>query len=131
MEHSIKSMSSVSTEHGLAVFIRSQWTDSLPVMLSNEPVVETRLKVSDILEYVQAIEQALDCMREHQREIKPSPTVAAAFDTLDCLRWKLERMADNAGKMHASVLEHMSQHKPEIMQDYLSAFTKAIGQGEV
>jgi len=131
MEHSIKSMSSVTTDHGLAVFIRSQWTDSLPVMLSSQPVVESRLKVSDVLEYAQAIEAAVDCLREHQKAIKPSPSTIDALDTLDHLQWKLERMANEASKMHASVVEHMAEHKPEIMQDYLTAFSKAVGEGEV
>lgn len=121
----------MTTEHGLAVFIRSQWTDSLPVMLSSHPVVEARLKVSDVLEYMQAIEMAVSCVREHQQEIKPSPAIVDALNTLDHLQWKLERMANEASAMHASVVEHMAEHKPEIMQDYLSAFSKAVGEGEV
>ena len=131
MEHSIKSMSSVSTDYGLAVFIRSQWTDSLPVMLSSQPIVEARLKVTDILEYIQAIEQAVECLREHQQQIKPSFTTIDALDTLDHLQWKFERMASEASNMHASIVEYMAEHKPEIMQEYLTAFTKAVGEGEV
>lgn len=131
MDHCIKSMSSVTTEHGLAVFIRSQWTESLPVMLSSHPVVEVRFKVSEILEYAQAIEAAVDCLREHQKQIKPSASTIDALDTLDHLQWKLERMAQEASKMHASVVEHMAQNKPELMQDYLAAFSAAVGEGEV
>lgn len=131
MEHSIKSMSSLSTDHGLAVFIRSQWTDSLPVMLSSHPVVEARLKVSEVLEYIQAIEEAVECVRVHQEQIKPCFAIIDALDTLEHLQGRLERMANDASKMHASVVRHMAEHNPEIMQDYLSAFSKAVGEGEV
>lgn len=100
-------------------------------MLSSHPVVEARFKVSDILEYVQAIEEAVECVRAHQEQIKPCFAIIDALDTLEHLQGRLERTANDASKMHASVLEHMAEHNPEIMQDYLSALSKAMGEGEV
>ena len=131
MDHTIKSLSSVTTEHGLAVFIRSQWTDSLPVMLSSKPVVETRLKVDDILGYIQSIAFAVQCIDDLTQQVKPSPSMIDALNTLEHLQWKLERMAKDATNMHAAVVERMAIDKPEIMQAYLSAFSAAVGEGEV
>jgi len=47
------------------------------------------------------------------------------------LQHRFERMADDANAMHKAIVNHMAQEKPELMQSYLSAFSKAVGQGEV
>lgn len=127
--HSVSEVRGVSTDNGLAIFIRSQWADCLPVMLSNQPVVEAKINVSDLLEYCQALELAEKCIEE--RFTKPSPSIVNSRETLRNLRWKMEQLADSASEMHAAVVEHMAQEVPELMSEYLSAFSAAVGQGDL
>lgn len=127
--HSVSKVKGVSTANGLSIFIRSQWSDCLPVMLSNQPVVEAKINVSDLLEYCQALELAEECIE--QQFAKPSPSIVKSKETLRNLRWKMEQLADSASEMHAAVVERMSQEVPELMPEYLSAFSAAVGQGDL
>ena len=54
-----------------------------------------------------------------------------AINELNSLQIRLDNMARQSAAVHAEVVERMAQDKPEMMQHYLSAFTKAVGQGEV
>lgn len=127
----LKSVRARKSELGVAVFANDRWDNSLPVMLGSEPVIESTFRIEALLRYIQAIETAMQCIEEHEREIKPSSALSDALNELQCLQWRMEQMAEDGRKMHAAVVEHISEHQPDMMQDYLSAFTKALGQGDL
>jgi len=126
-----KSVRAHKSELGIAVFARDRWSNSLPIMLGSEPVVDSTFRVESLLCYCQALELAMQCIEDHAREIKPTPALSDALNELQKLQWRFEAMAEDARQMHAAVVEHISCSQPEMMQDYLSAFTKAVGQGDV
>jgi Zn-dependent oligopeptidase len=131
MEHKIKKMSSITTDNGLAVFIQSQLTDTLPVMIGSQPIIESKFKVEELLDYIQAMEVAIETMKNEAEETKHPATIVNAINSMEWLQHRFERMADDANAMHKAIVSHMAQEKPELMQGYLSAFSKAVGQGEV
>lgn len=116
---------------GVAVFVKDKWNNTSPVMLSSEPVVESHFRVEQILRWTQAIDSAIQCIEEHERTIKPTAVLNDALNDLSMLQARLEGMAEDCHRMHKEVVEHISEHQPDMMQDYLSAFSKAVGQGDV
>lgn len=119
------------SELGVAVFVKDKWQNTSPVMLSSEPVVETHFRVEQVLRWSQAIDMAIQCIEEHERTIKPTPALSDALNELSMLQGRLEGMAEDCHRMHKEVVEHISEHQPDLMQDYLSAFTRAVGQGDL
>lgn len=127
----ILSVSGHATERGLSVFAKNILGNTVPVMFSDEPVIEGVFRVSELLSACQALETALQIMEDERLSVRPNGELDAAIDELNSLHLRLDSMARRASTTHAEVVEHMAQEEPEMMPMYLSAFSKAVGQGEV
>ena len=129
--HRILSVSGHASERGLSVFAKNILGNTVPVMFGDEPVVEGTFRVSELLSTCQALETAM-CMMEGERSnVRPHAALDDAINQLNNLQLRLDGMAKQAAVMHGEVVERMATDKPEMMQSYLSAFSKAVGEGEV
>jgi hypothetical protein len=129
--HRIMSVSGHTTHRGLSVFAKNILGNTVPVMFSDVPVVEGVFCVGELMSACQALESALCLMEEERVKVRPHAELDSAIEALNELHIRLDGMARHASAMHGEVVECMATEKPEMMQHYLSAFTKAVGQGEV
>jgi len=129
--HRILSVSGHASERGLSVFVKNIVGNTVPVMFGDEPVVEGVFRVSELLSACQALETALQIMEDERSSVRPHAELDNAINHVNNLHLRLDNMARQSAVVHAEVVERMAQDKPEMMQHYLSAFTKAVGQGEV
>ncbi len=129
--HRILSVSGHASERGLSVFVKNILGNTVPVMFADEPVAEGIFRISELLSACQALETALCIMEGERSNVRPYPELDTAINELNNLQLRLDNMVRQTAAVHAEVVEHMAQDKPEMMQHYLSAFTKAVGQGEV
>lgn len=127
----ILSVSGHATERGLSVFAKNILGNTVPVMFSDEPVAEGVFRVSELMSACQALETALQIMEDERSSVRPRSELDDAIDHLNNLHLRLDGMVRQTAAMHAEVVEHMAQDEPEMMPMYLSAFAKAVGQGEV
>jgi len=70
-------------------------------------------------------------MEGERSNVRPHAALDDAINQLNNLQLCLDGMAKQAAVMHGEVVERMATDKPEMMQSYLSAFSKAVGEGEV
>jgi len=129
--HRILSVSGHANKRGLSVFAKNILGNTVPVMFSDEPVTEGIFRVSELISACQALETALCIMEGERSNVRPYPELENAINDLNNLQLRLDSMVRQTAAVHAEVVEHMAQDEPEMMQYYLSAFTKAVGQGEV
>lgn len=127
----ILSVSGHTSERGLSVFVKNILGNTVPVMFGDEPVAEGVFRISELLSACQALETALQIMEDERSSVRPHGELDTAINDLNTLHLRLDNMVRQTAAVHAEVVEHMAQDKPEMMQHYLSAFTKAVGQGEV
>lgn len=127
----IKTVSAIKTEHGVAVFARDEWNDRQPVMLSSQPVANGTFRMCQLAEWTNALAYAIDLIESHQHVIKPTAESDDAVNALSYLQGKLESLIEEGIQQHKQVVERISTDKPDLMQDYLSAYTAAVGKGEV
>lgn len=127
----IKTVSAIKTEHGVAVFTRDEWNDRQPVMLSSQPVVNGTFRMCHLTEWANALDYAIKLIENHQHVIKPTAESDNALNALSYLQGNLESLVEQGLRQHKEVTEKISTDKPDLMQDYLSAFTAAVGKGEV
>ena len=129
--HRILSVSGHATERGLSVFAKNILGNTVPVMFSDEPVAEDVFRLTELLSACQALETALQIMEDERLSVRPHGELDDAIDHLNNLHLRLDSMVRQTAAVHAEVVEHMAQDEPEMMPMYLSAFAKAVGQGEV
>jgi hypothetical protein len=127
----ILSVSGHASERGLSVFAKNILGNTVPVMFADEPVAEGVFRVSELLSACQALETALCIMEGERSNVRPYAELETAINELNNLQLRLDGMARQSAATHAEVVEHMAQEEPEMMPMYLSAFAKAVGQGEV
>lgn len=137
MHPQVVSVSGHTTERGTSVFANTVFGNKIPVMFANEPVVEGVFRVDELLSACQALETALSAL-EHQRgDIGPCSTISDAITSLNWMQIRLEGLLRQGEAMHKSVVECLTDERDKaskhshLMQDYLSAFAKAVGEGEV
>lgn len=129
--HRILSVSGHASERGLSVFAKNVLGNTVPVMFSDEPVIEGVFRVSELFSACQALEVALCLMEGERSKVRPYAALDDAICQLNHLQLRLDSMVRQAAAIHGEVVEHIAVDKPEMMQSYLSAFSKAVGAGEV
>lgn len=129
--HRILSVSGHANARGLSVFAKNILGNTSPVMFSNEPVIEGVFRIGELMSACQALETAMSIMEGERSDVRPHAALDNAINQLNNLQLRLDSMVRQSAVIHAEVVEHMAQDEPEMMRHYLSAFAKAVGQGEV
>ena len=127
----ILSVSGHASERGLSVFVKNILGNTVPVMFTDEPVAEGIFRISELLSACQALETALCIMEGERSNVRPYPELDTAINELNNLQLGLDSMVRQTADVQSEVVQQLAQDKPEMMQHYLSAFAKAVGQGEV
>lgn len=125
---SIQSVDLLPSEIGPTVFANDEHGIARMVMLTGTPMTSVSMSLSDILEFVQSIDSVIGALPVDQLEAVATNNAVAS---LQRLKWKLEFFSEEASKQHARVVEKMSVDSPDLLQDYLKAFSAAVGQGDV
>lgn len=131
MHSKVVSVSGHTSNRGLAVFAKNILGNTVPVMFCSEPVVEGVFRVNELLRTCQSLETALCALEGQRSDVGPSTMLDNAINDLNHLQIRLDALIRDSSVMHGSVVECMAVEKPDLMQAYLSAFAKAVGQGEV
>lgn len=131
MHSKVVSVSGHTSERGMSVFAKNILGNTVPVMFGGEPVVEGVFRVDELLRACQALETALCALEGQRSDVGPSAMLDNAINDLNYLQVRLDSLVQASAVMHGSVVECMAVEKPDLMQSYLSAFAKAVGQGEV
>jgi hypothetical protein len=131
MHTRVISVSGHTSDRGLSVFAKNSLGNTVPVMFGNEPVTDGVFRVDELLRAHQALETAICALEGQRLDLGPSAMLDNAINELNYLQIRLDGMVKSSAVMHGSVVECMAVEKPDLMQSYLSAFAKAVGQGEV
>jgi len=131
MHSKVVAVSGHTSDRGMSVFAKNVLGNTVPVMFSGEPVVEGVFRVDELLRACQSLETALCALEGQRLDVGPSAMLDNAINDLNYLQIRLDALVRDSAVMHGSVVECMAVEKPDLMQAYLSAFAKAVGQGEV
>lgn len=131
MHSKVVSVSGHTSDRGMSVFAKNILGNTVPVMFGGEPVIEGVFRVDELLRACQALETALCTLEGQRSDVGPSLMLDNAINDLNHLQIQLDSLVRDSATMHGSVVECMAVEKPDLMQSYLSAFAKAVGQGEV
>jgi hypothetical protein len=131
MHSKVVSVSGHTSDRGISVFAKNILGNTVPVMFGGEPVVEGVFRVDELLRACQALETAICTLEGQRSDVGPSLMLDNAINDLNALQLRLDSLVRDSATMHGSVVECMAVEKPDLMQSYLSAFAKAVGQGEV
>jgi hypothetical protein len=116
---------------GVAVFFKDAWNHQRAAMIVGSPVVEGMFRMAQLMEWTNALAIAIETLDDMQMETRPIAQLNNAANSLSFLQGKLEMMLEEGYEQHRQVVPIISENQPDLMQAYLSAFTAAVGQGDL
>jgi hypothetical protein len=130
MNLEVTSAKAYDSDQGVAVFFKDRWDHQRAAMIVSSPVVEGMFRMAQLMEWVNALSVAIETLDAIPVGTKPIAQLNNAANSLSFLQGKLETMLEEGYEQHRQVVPIISEHQPDLMQAYLSAFTAAVGQGE-
>ena len=131
MHTSIRSARALPTEFGLGVRVVDEFGSSNFAMLGGAPMVTGSFRLVQLLGWAEAIRTAIDCLEAQHFNGETIGELDQAANSLSYLLGQVESMIDESKNHHATIVELISINQPDLVQQYLASFSKAVGLGEV
>lgn len=116
---------------GTSVFFCDSLGKECVGMIGDQPMVEAVLRVKDLMRWMEALEVAMESLEGDIARVKPTEHLRDALHSLHCLQLDMDALIKHSHVMHSAIVNSLAEEAPQMMQSYLSAFSCAVGKGEV